>query len=93
MCVPRHILSQLCQYHLCCDLQMQIMKSCKCTFTLLPLLMDYLPEVPVEWRFCRLLGWFWCNWFAWILKGRNDIKKTAYEKWKYYGEMAKCESM
>lgn len=94
--VPRHIFSQLCQYHLCRDLQMQVMKSCKHTFTLFPFLVDHLPKVPVEWMFCRLLGLFWCNgfgvWFAWILKRRDYIKKTAYI-YIYLGIMEECESV
>lgn len=35
-----------------------ICKCRQCSHVNVPLIMDHLPKVPVEWRSCRLLGWF-----------------------------------
>lgn len=52
--------------------------------------MDHLPSACAV-EVLQPFGWFWCNWFARILNGRDDIKKQHMKNADIWGKW-QCES-
>lgn len=56
--------------------------------------MDHLPSACAV-EVLQPFGWFWCNWFARILNGRDDIKKQHMKNadiWGKWQSVNPCDS-